>query len=335
VVTVIAVCVGGLAPPAASAGATGTGTVGHPHPPAQPVELLGGYSDSADINDRGVTVGWFRPDPTDWDHYNAFRRTARGRVTDLGPGFAHAVNNHGVAVGERPDENWALHAIRWNANGRAHDLGAGAHSWASDINDRGVIVGYLTTPQGHRAFVAAPGAAPTLLPHPAGIVQTQDIAMAINERGDIAGFSVDRDTGRLNPVVWRGRAHRPTLLPAPNNYYHSVVGINEEGTVVGTREAPGGYQTVIWTGRDHHEVAISEPGVLGWAINDRGQVAGVRSDISEVVRWDPRTGETTTLVGLSPYGWANGMNNAGAVVGHSIMPDDFYSHATLFGEPAS
>lgn len=123
------------------------------------------------------------------------------------------------------------------------------------------------TPQGYRAFVAAPGAAPSLLPHPAGITQNQDIATAINERGDIAGFSVDGDTHRLNPVVWRGRAHRPALLPAPNEHYHSVAGINEQGTVVGTRETSGGYRTVIWTGRDHHEVAISEPGIMGWAIN--------------------------------------------------------------------
>ncbi len=243
------------------------------------------------------------------------------------------MNNHGVAVGARPDENWARHAIRWDAHGRAHDLGAGPDSWANDINDRGVIVGYVGTPLGYRAFVAAPGGAPTLLPHPAGITQNQDIAVAINERGDIAGFSVDGDTGRLNPVVWRGRAHRPTLLPAPDEHYHSVFGINEQGSVVGNTSTSEGYQAVIWTGRDHHQVAISEPGILGYAINDRGQVAGVRADLGQAVRWEPRTGETTTLVGLTPYGWVYGMNNAGAVVGYSTMPVTFYAHATLFGEP--
>jgi uncharacterized membrane protein len=165
---------------------------------------------------------------------------------------------------------------------------------------------------------------------PPACPEHQDIATAVNEQGDIAGYAVSADTGRLAPVVWRGRRHIPTLLPAPN-VYQDVTGINEHGTVVGTAVDGSGYRTVIWTGRDRHEVTVTAPGesALGRAINDKGQVAGTLPDTSEAFRWDPRTGRTTTLEGLSPYVTAYGMNNRGCVVGSSVLPDSS-TRATLF-----
>lgn len=292
------------------------------------MELVGPVSSAADINDKGVVAGWHALDALSPRH--AFRRSARGAVTDLGPGEAHAVNNAGVVVGERHDSEGNRHATRWDVDGQAHDLGVGPGSWAIDVNDHGVVVGYTPSELGFRAFAAAPGRAAVLLPHPAGIPEHQDLATAINDRGDIAGVVVAGDTRRVSPVVWRGRHHTPTLLPAPNEY-HSVTGINEHGTVLGIAIDTNGFRTVIWTGRNHREIAItaSGEGAVGRAINDKGQVAGVLIETSDVFRWDPRTGLKTILQGLFPFNDAFGMNNEGCVVGTSSFFDQS-NRATLF-----
>jgi probable HAF family extracellular repeat protein len=77
--------------------------------------------DPTDVNDRDLVVG---SSPTTWgdvagtgptvplDH--AFCRTPRtGRITDLGPGSAAAVNRAGAVVGAAPTADGAQHAALW------------------------------------------------------------------------------------------------------------------------------------------------------------------------------------------------------------------------------
>ena len=292
-----------------------------------PVELVGPVSEALDVNDRGVVVGVrFEAGTVD---LHAFRRSARGELTDLGPGVARAVNDRGVVVGEGWVTPGTSRATLWDARGRAHDLGIGDGSSATDINDRGQVVGHASDPLGDRAFVVSLGSAPVFLPPAPGTDPHHEIATAINERGDVAGYGRYSGTALLAPVVWRGRSHAPERLPAPNTY-HSVVDINEQGTVLGNVGDAEGYRAVVWTGPDHLEVAVAARGsnAIGEAINDRGQVAGRLLDTNEAFRWDPRTRRTTVLEGLSPAGEAYAIDDRGCAVGASYR--DGLARATLF-----
>jgi uncharacterized membrane protein len=244
---------------------------------------------------------------------------------------ARAVNDGGVVVGEAWGTPGTSRATLWDAGGRGHDLGIGDNSTATDINDRGQVVGHVSDPLGERAFVVSLGSAPVFLPPVPGTDPRHELAAAINERGDIAGAGRHVGTSFLAPVVWRGRRHAPTLLPASSTY-HSVVDINERGTVLGNVGDADGYRAVVWTGPDHREVAVTARGAnaLGEAINDRGQVAGRLLDTNEAFRWDPRTRRTTVLEGLSSGegGEAYAIDDRGCAVGASYR--DGLARATLF-----
>jgi uncharacterized membrane protein len=324
----VAIVVGsaGVAPPVtARAGAlVSTGSSG-------PLQLLDVESTAFDVSDRGVVVGWYVPGDDEVRH--AFRRSARGRVTDLGPGVAYAVNDAGVVVGERTEPDGTSRATQWGRGGRARDLGLDENSVALDINDDGTIVGYVSHPDNTiDAFVVDPRQRPELLPHPPGIPGAEDLAIDLNDRGAIAGYSHNALTSHTRPVLWRGRDHTPILLPGRRDDY-DVTGINNRGTVVGSTLEPGaGYQAVVWVGRDHDEVDVGETGVqsLGRDINDAGAVVGVRYNAGDAFLWDPRTGQTTILLAPTDIrDEATAINDHGAIVGYSTVPDSTI-RATLF-----
>jgi probable HAF family extracellular repeat protein len=318
--------------PAGAEAATGS-TVGgtHGRPDAGAVDLTGVESVAWDVNDRGVVVGWYLPEGTDQSH--AFRWSARRGLTDLGPGAAKAVNDAGVVVGTRTGVDGLPRATRWTAAGVARDLGVDGFSWANDVNDGGTVVGYTSLPDASlRGFVIEPGGAPELLAHPAGLGGLSDVAVGVNERGAIAGYSNDETSGWPLPVLWSGRRHTPAVVPGRRDNY-DVTGINERGTIVGsTVDGELGYQAVTWVGRDHREVDVGPAGVqsLGRAVDDRGQVVGIRYDLGDAFRWDPRTGRTTILTGLADVrDEALGINDRGDVVGYSTLADGS-RRATLF-----
>lgn len=295
------------------------------------VDLVGVSSVALDVNDHGVVVGWYVPSGTG-DVRHAFRRSPGGRVTDLGPGTANAVNDAGVVVGERTDAEGFTRATLWDARGRAHDLGLPGYATATDVNDRGAVVGYAQVLDAVlRPFLIEPGAAPELLDDPAEVPGGDSGAVALNERGDIVGFAYDDVTNWPRPILWEGTDHRPTLLPGRRDNY-DVTGINERGTIVGSTSDDAGYQAVVWTGRHHREVDVGEPGVhsLGRDVNDAGQVVGVRYNAGDAFLWDPRTGRTTILTGLTDVrDEALAINDRGAVVGYSTEPTGEV-RATLF-----
>jgi probable HAF family extracellular repeat protein len=215
----------------------------------------------------------------------------------------------------------------------AQDLDVEGYSWANDINDHGTIVGYTSLPDSSlRGFVIEPGAAPELLAHPEGLGGLSDVAIALDERGTVAGYSNDQTSGWPLPVLWQGRRHTPTVVPGRRDNY-DVTGINERGTIVGsTVDGELGYQAVTWVGRDHREVDVGPPGVnsLGRAVNDEGQVVGIRYNVGDAFRWDPRTRRTTILTGLTDVrDEALAINDRGGVVGYSTLADGS-RRATLF-----
>jgi uncharacterized membrane protein len=314
----------GVAGPVAAAGTAAARPAGG----GGPVDLTGVPSQALDVNDRGVVVGWYVPGPDGVRH--AFRRTPSGRVVDLGPGSASAVNAAGVAVGERTGADGIPTATLWDAAGRAHDLGAGLASWASDVSDHGTVVGGGVNPD--RAYVLEPGGTPEPLADPAGAYAS--VPAALNERGQIVGVTTDEVTGAPRPVIWEGPDRTAALVPILRDTY-DVTGINERGTIAGTTLTETGYRAVVWTGRLHREAEVGTAGVDAIArdLDDGGRVVGIHAATGDAFLWDPRRG-TSVLPGLAGLrDEALAVSGRGVVVGSSTVADGT-TRAVRFGRTA-
>lgn len=153
-----------------------------------------------DINDSGLIVGSsFRPDgydvPVIWEN---------GQIRELeniGFGRALAINSIGDAVGEVRTQVGTPYPALWigEIGTLLPDLGGGGQ--ANDINDDGVIVGYVFTPDGTGNFLPAKwvdGDLEILSLAPQLGLGSVGVASRINNAGRIVG------TVGFNAVVWDG-----------------------------------------------------------------------------------------------------------------------------------
>jgi probable HAF family extracellular repeat protein len=191
---------------------------------------LGGHGARVtDINDRGQVVG---SDVTPDRQVHAVL-WQDGKVIDLGPGEARAINNRGQIVGDtQADSNAPRYGVLWE-NGRTvrlseqpssataindeGQIAAGDESgmflwqhgdlvrlgrqglpWA--INDRGQIVGETSAGPGlETAFAWDHGVFITLLP---SAPAERSVARTINDRGQVAGNSFTRYTV-MQGTLWQ------------------------------------------------------------------------------------------------------------------------------------
>ena len=212
--------------------------------------------------------------------------------------------------------------------GRVIDLGTlgGSSAAATSINDRGVVVGYSSTPTGEvHAFQWRRGRMTDL-----GTVEGQSFstAEAVNNRGQIVGESG-------GPVVWRRGA--PTRLQLPGGAeYGSALDNNDRGNIVGYAGFPSGRtinRAVIWRHGIPTDLETGFSQATG--VNDRGQIVGWRQPIpfesSEPFLWE--RGRVTTLESLTGTGGLPAaINNRGEIVGSSPVPGDSFGivHAVVW-----
>ena len=281
-----------------------------------------------DVNERGVVVGVRYVD----GGMRAFR-WQRGRpLVELGPGIAHGVNDAGTVVGSSGGQ-----AVRWERDGTTVPLASGwVASEATDVDSRGTVVGNAVLPDGSaRAFVRRAGSAEVeLLPAPPGHEGDSLSAAAINERGTIVGaIQVHEGEPSSVGVVWRGRDHRPTVLPGTGDTAY-VGDVNDRGVIVGaTTEGPDLWG-LRWTSPDRPPQRIGRDGTapIARAINERGLVVGVEYSSGTPFQWDPRTGRTWLLTDLGGgYADAWAVNDRGVAVGTSTPPASLTSDAVVFG----
>jgi probable HAF family extracellular repeat protein len=261
----------------------------------------------------------------------------RWAVTDLGTlgkGYwassAQAINGRGQIVGVSLNREemfvYGGRAFLWE-RGKMRDLGASRglrYSQAWDISESGEVVGssFSIDADSGRLFrslatVWTNGRARAL---PAdrsyGGIDYQSEAMAINDRGDVAGWDY------FGARLWRGGAMQKLVDDG------LATSINERGQIVGIlggmdpngRWGPlGGF---LWENGDVRD--LGQLGGFGWrdshenwisAINDEGVIVG------------GRMGHATTWVAGAPHrlpeakneprqrSWANGLNERGQIVG--------------------
>lgn len=141
-------------------------------------------------------------------------------------------------------------------------------------------------------------------------------AMAINDRGEVVGYSTSM-SGYTHPFLWRHGVMTDLGALEPGSVEYGVaIDINNRGEVIGSGDVYGGTAMHAFLWRDG---VMRDLGTLGGrqssaiAINDRGQVLGV-SDTGSGTYWHAFLWEDGRMRDLGVTSVA-GLNNRGDVIG--------------------
>ena len=251
-------------------------------------------------------------------------------ITDLGTPprsdcGAAAINDRGQVVGSCTS-GVGERAFFWD-DGTMRNLGALRgleHSTATDINNRGQIVGSgydfdeAEWRLGMSRAILWENGRMHLLVTPRGHISD---ASAVNDKGEVVGWEDETvySSGDARAVLWWKDEMRALGVPASSE----ATGINERAQVVGVsgfldpNRAMFNSRGFSWThgaitslGRIGNETATSSNWV--YAINEKGQIAGGRFERATV--WE--NGKPRSLATIrSRISGARSINNAGQIVG--------------------
>jgi len=287
--------------------------------------LGGTESGAVAVNAHGQVVGYSTL-PGDTETH-VFSWTETGGMVDIGFGDNSRVwgmNDKGQVVGSSYLAGPFSHAVVWSEKDGLIDLGtlAGNFSSASDINDRGVVVGVSELPQ-------PDASAAFLWTERRGMTSLGDFfALAVNAHGQITGY---RDVGFIpgtpvpvsHAVSWTEATGMVELGTA--GFVRSFpVALNNRGWIVGYLDnGPpfvGGIHPFLWT-EAGGMVDLGTLGGEGFArdVNDRGQIVGTSRTASfnfHAFSWTESSGMLDLGVGGGDSSDAADVNEKGEVVGH-------------------
>jgi probable HAF family extracellular repeat protein len=268
------------------------------------------------INQRGHVVGQRQGRAFLW-------RDGRFiNLGDLGGGYSLAadINNQDEVVGHSAVASGANHAYVWRA-GTMTDLGVlpgGDNSFASAINDAGVIVGWSATASDNFRLRAVRWFGGVMTNLGGRLPGADSVATDVNNHGVVVG------TSNNVPVRWSGReVEGLTEQPA------SATAVNDRGDVAGMAFFSGLLDGFLWQ-RGRLTELLPPPGssvFQPYGINKLRQVVG-HSEYNAVL-W--HRGRTTILPSLVSTAAAYDINDAGQIVGTSATRlDGFAPHAVLW-----
>jgi probable HAF family extracellular repeat protein len=246
-----------------------------------------------------------------------FRVALNVELVDLGAGDnsrARGVNNTGQIVGSRGADLTTEQAFLWD-NGTFTNLGVlpgMTFSFASDINNNGVVVGVsgtgtLNSPTLARGFKWTAAGGMQALSTLGGALAS---AGAINDAGDIVGWATVSGTSPGHAVVWRNDVITDLQATSYTDFEGRAFAINTLGEVVGYVYGQSGFRATLALPL----TLISGSGLL-FGINSAGCIAGwTTGPLAQGYR---TCGVTTRNVGscggAGSRTWA--INSAGDVVG--------------------
>jgi probable HAF family extracellular repeat protein len=194
---------------------------------------------------------------------------------------ASAVNDGGVVCGFGPDTNGIQCVFRYDGSMTVlpHLEPTNPHSFASDINSNGTVVGFSWNAGDRERAVYWVGTTLHEIPLPAGVDPDRSSrAEALNDAGVITGFYFDNDW-YAKPYYYDGTLHdlAPALAAAGLSGRSYADDVNNAGIICG--HAQGGVY-MLWK----YDIASATVTVLGTldpfsgcfskAINDSGVIAG-------------------------------------------------------------
>ncbi|MCA9945973.1 MAG: hypothetical protein KC449_20965 [Anaerolineales bacterium] len=246
--------------------------------------LGGNYSHATAINNSGQVAGYahIETQPPPFTHiFHAFL-WEDGTMIDLGTfgyhSIASAINESGQIVGRSSynPSSVPTHAFLWE-NGVMTDLGTlgGFTSSASDINNRGQIVGYSFDSQNVSHAVLWEDGTVIDLGSLGGSIS---VAYAINNRGQVVGCS-QTAAGLDHAFLWENGVM--TDLSNNEEDRSCAYDINNRGQIVGVIND----FAVTW--EKGHLVWLASPADADWtrpdALNDRGIIVG---DCQQGTSWE-------------------------------------------------
>lgn len=313
--------------------------------------LGGDHSGAMGMNDQGQIVGWSTIPGCTTGNGAPCKRAflwENGVMTDLGflagdeGSIARAINDNGLIVGNSERDvlnaSGTYHAVTFsvgNAPTPLPDLGHGT-SWASDVNESGVIVGYATDPNSFQDRVLTwQGGVLTNLgstePH------SYNRGTGINDNGQVIG------------MAWNLFQPNDSILY--DNQWFQIGGygqfensegfdLNNNGMAVGTQAFPSGnWHATIWQ--------LGQPGATDLGVlpgdelsylldvNDSGEAVGYSLDEDNGVSTRAIYTDGVTLTNLNdllPVGtnallWdATEINEGGDIVGSAVVNGAFHAY---------
>jgi probable HAF family extracellular repeat protein len=257
-------------------------------------------SEPSGINDSGHVVGYAALSSfpyCEWGYCSEYvvghAFLYDGAMKDLGEGgftsSATDINNSGHVVANFVDGNWVSHAYLYK-DGKMTDLGLGGpDSQAYGINDSDQVVGesQVAGTDNYHAFLYDERATPKmkdlgLLGGTYRSYYSNSQAMAINNKGQVVGFSAYTDSNHIHAFLYDSAHGMKDLgdfsdLGGTNSYGW---GINNEGQVVGMAQDVDGGEWHAFLYDKSATPMMKDLGTLGgtnssaYAINDSGQVVG-------------------------------------------------------------
>jgi probable HAF family extracellular repeat protein len=229
----------------------------------------------------------------------------------------------------------------------------GNHSFATDVNDRGLVTGWAENevvdptctppPDGtqvlqFRGVVWNPGTGELreLLPVAGDSVTT---ANALNNGGQIVGISGDcgvavGGVSARHAVLWNNDGTTTDLGNLGGDVFNTPLAINEDGEVVGFAGLPSGFLGAFYWAEGDDMVSL---GTLqedhvhseAWGVNNDGQAVGLSCDAAfadcRAFLWQDGTmvdlNDPEVTPGYSKHlRTARGINDAGMITGQAIDP---------------
>lgn len=283
--------------------------------PIIPLGPSGGARATA-INEAGVVAGWTANTSGAGDYAFTWKN---GVMTNLGVFFEPvAINRSGAIAGNVGDE-----AAYWDAGVLVTlGKGGGTRSVATDLNDKGQIVGYIELgPNTTEAFIWQDGSMMDL----GSLGGPQSLARAINNHGEVAGYS-RLANGYFHAFVWQRGAM--TDLGTLGGTSSMAFAINDRGDIAGFGDVPvaGGLER-------SHRLFLWRRGVMTRLLpegdsqvdvydiadlSDAGHLAGARM-FSGSSTWRPFVWRDGVLIDLAGQdeGRAMSVNSSGEVAGYT------------------